>query len=95
MEVLTWLALVTGARRGELLADYKEHCRKAAVAAGVEFDEDGFVFSADGAGRQPWNPDTISRWFAKIAKAAGVGTTLHGLRHCQSQRLGQGKCQCW
>jgi integrase len=71
----------------ELLVNYKEHCRKAAAAAGVEFDEDGFVFSADGAGRQPWNPDTISRWFAKIAKAAGVGTTLHGLRHYNATQM--------
>jgi integrase len=137
MEVLTWLALITGARRGELcalrwpninseeedlliggsymvrqgqrrvkqtkthrkrrlaldpgtlelLADYKEHCRKAAAAAGTEFDEDGFIFSADGSGRQPWNPDTISDWFRKIAAAAGVSTTLHGLRHYNATQM--------
>jgi integrase len=137
MAVLIWLALVTGARRGELcalrwpnvnevegdlliggsyavrkgqrmikptkthrkrrlaldpgtlelLADYKEHCRKEALAAGSEFDEDGFMFSADGFGKTPWNPDTVGKWFRQIAVAAGVDTTLHGLRHYNATQM--------
>jgi integrase len=100
MAVYLWLALVTGARRGELcalrwpdvnhaegdlliggsysvkrgqrqvkptkthhkrrmaldpgtmdlLVAYKEECRKDALAAGGELDEDGFIFSSDGLG---------------------------------------------
>lgn len=141
MAVLVWLALVTGARRGELcalrwpnlneeegdlliagsyavrkgqkmvkptkthrkrrmaldtgtiemLADYKEQCRKEAIAAGGELDENGFMFSSDGFGKQPWNPDTIGKWFRQIAQAAGVGATVHGLRHyAATQMIGGG-----
>src|SRR5262249_4637558 len=110
MAVLIWLALVTGARRGELcalrwpnvneaegdlliggsyavregqddqadqdpsqappgarpgtlelLASYREECRKEALAAGGDLDEDGFIFSADGFGKTPWNPDTVGK----------------------------------
>jgi len=137
MAVLTWLALVTGARRGELcalrwpdvneaegdlligrsyavrkgqkmikptkthrkrrlaldpgtlelLAGYKEECRKAALQAGGELDEDGYIFSADGFGATPWNPDTIGKWFRQIAAAAGVETTVHGLRHYNATQM--------
>jgi integrase len=137
MAVMTWLALVTGARRGELcalrwadvspdegdlliggtyagpagqrqnkpasrhpenrlaldpetlelLAEYKEACRDEALAAGGELDEDGFIFSSDGFGKTPWHPDTISDWFRQIAKAAGVQTTLHGLRHYNATQM--------
>lgn len=137
MAVLVWLALVTGARRGELcalrwtnlnegegdlliagsyavrkgqkmvkptkthrkrrmaldpgtlelLTDYREHCRKESIAAGGELDENGFMFSADGFGRTPWNPDTVGKWFRQIAKAAGVGTTVHGLRHYSATQM--------
>ena len=137
MAVLTWLALVTGARRGELcvlrwpdvneaegdlligrsyavrkgqkmikptkthrkrrlaldpgtlelLADYKKECRKAAMQAGGELDEDGYMFSADGFGEIPWNPDTVGKWFRQIAAAAGVETTVHGLRHYNATQM--------
>jgi integrase len=144
MAAIVWLALVTGARRGELcalrwpninedegdlligasyavrkgqrmikptktsrkrrlaldpgtlelLADYKEHCRKEAIAAGGELDEDGFVFSADGFGKTPWNPDTVGKWFRQIAKAAGVETSLHGLRHYNATRCSAPEWTC-
>jgi integrase len=71
----------------ELLADYKEHCRKEAIVAGGKLDEDGFVFSADGFGKTPWNPDTVGKWFRQIAKAAGVQTSLHGLRHYNATQM--------
>jgi integrase len=71
----------------ELLAAYKEECRKEALAAGGELDEDGFIFSSDGCGKTPWHPDTISKWFHKIADAAGVSTTLHGLRHYNATQM--------
>lgn len=137
MAVLVWLALVTGARRGELcalrwtnlneeegdlliagsyavrkgqkmvkptkthrkrrmaldpgtielLTDYREHCRKEAVAVGGELDEQGFIFSSDGFGGEPWNPDTVGKWFRQIAKAAGVSTTVHGLRHYSATQM--------
>jgi len=137
MAVLIWLALVTGARRGELcalrwpnvneaegdlliggsyavrkgqrmikptkthrkrrlaldpgtlelLASYREECRKEALAAGGDLDEDGFIFSADGFGKTPWNPDTVGKWFRQIAVAASVETTLHGLRHYNATQM--------
>jgi integrase len=137
MAVMTWLALVTGARRGELcalrwpdvnqdegdllisgsyavrqgrrqikptkthrkrrlaldpgtlelLAEYKEACRKEALAAGDQLDEEGFIFSADGFGKMPRNPDTVSDWFRQVAKAAGVQTTMHGLRHYNATQM--------
>jgi integrase len=71
----------------ELLADYKEHCRKGALAAGGELDEDGFIFSSGGLGKAPWNPDTISDWFHAVAKAVGVRTTMHGLRHYNAAQM--------
>jgi len=137
MAVLIWLALVTGARRGELcalrwpnvneaegdlliggsyavrkgqrmieptkthrkrrlaldpgtlelLASYREECRKEALAAGGDLDEDGFIFSTDGFGKTPWNPDTVGKWFRQIAVAASVETTLHGLRHYNATQM--------
>lgn len=137
MAILVWLALVTGARRGELcalrwsnlnedeedlliagsyavrkgqkmvkptkthrkrrmaldpgtlelLADYREHCRKEAIAAGGQLNENWFMFSGDGFGQTPWNPDTVGKWFRQIAKAAGVGTTVHGLRRYSATQM--------
>lgn len=71
----------------DMLAEYKDHCRKEALAAGGELDNDGFIFSSDGFGKTPWNPDTVSHWFRKVAEAAGVRTTLHGLRHYNATQM--------
>ncbi len=137
MAVLVWLALVTGARRGELcalrwpdidaaesdlliersyavrrgakmikatktsqkrrlaldpgtldlLSGYRDHCRKAAEQAGGALGEDGYIFSADGFGETPWNPDTIGKWFRQIAAAAGVACSVHGLRHYNATQM--------
>jgi integrase len=71
----------------ELLTDYREHCRKEAITVGGELDEGGFIFSSDGLGKKPWNPDTVGKWFRQIAKAAGVGTTVHVLRHYSATQM--------
>lgn len=82
------------------LADCKRHCREEALAVGGEFDEAGFVFSADGLGKVPRQPDTISDWFRQVARAAGVQATMHGLRHYDatqmlSSRTGRERSVSW
>lgn len=42
---------------------------------------DGFVFSKSPTGTEPVRPDVVTRFTERAAKAAGVATHLHALRH--------------
>jgi len=67
------------------------HQRRAADTArllGTALDGAAFVFSADGAGREPWFPDSASRAFRRLCRRTGVdGVRLHDLRHYVATRL--------
>ena len=132
-----WLAMVTGARRGELcpirwsdigpdeqdllvarayvtrqgqkvIKDTKTHQRRrlsldavtvgilkelqgrrrtAAETAGVDFLEDGYVFTRDGFGEEPWLPDTVSQKFRRMRNGLGLACRLHDLRHYTATQL--------
>ena len=48
---------------------------------------DGYVFSSDGYGEQPWPPDTVTYWFRRVSAAAGVDCTLRSLRHYNATQM--------
>lgn len=58
-----------------------EERRRRARRLGATWPKGGFVFSDDPLGQLPWRPDATSREFRVLRDAAGVTTTLHGLRH--------------
>jgi integrase len=71
----------------ELLAEYRELCRKRAGQAGGVLAADGYVFSGDGFGARPWPPDTVTHWFRRVRAAAGVDCTLRSLRHYNATQM--------
>ena len=71
----------------DLLAEYRELCRKRAGQAGGMLAADGYVFSSDGYGEQPWPPDTVTHWFRRVRAAAGVDCTLRSLRHYNATQM--------
>src|SRR5436309_664540 len=59
----------------QLLAAHRNRSAGAAVA-------DGFVFSADGWGRRPWQPNWVTKRFITFRRQAGLAAfRLHDLRH--------------
>lgn len=59
-----------------------------AMACGARMDERGFVFATDVVGREPMNPERVSRGFAAARKRAGVeGVRLHDIRRYVASQL--------
>ena len=58
-----------------------------AGAAGLELEPDGFVWSSDLVGREPWHPDRITQAFGRLARRAGWSFRLHDLRHYTATEL--------
>jgi integrase len=52
-----------------------------AVELRLEVPANAFIFSRSPAGSAPFRPDVVSKLTKKAAKAAGVDTHLHALRH--------------
>ena len=71
----------------DLLAEYRELCRKRADQVGVILAADRYVFSSDGFGGRPWPPDTVTHWFRRVSSAAGVDCTLRSLRHYNATQM--------
>jgi integrase len=71
----------------ELLAEYRELCGKRAAQVGGMLAADGYVFSSDGFGEQPWPPDTVTHWFKRVRAAAGVDCKLRSLRHYNATQM--------
>jgi integrase len=71
----------------DLLAEYREFCRKRAAQVGGMLAADGYVFSSDGFGERPWPPDTVTHWFRRVSSAAGVDCTLRSLRHYNATQM--------
>ncbi len=62
----------------------RRHWASVTDRAGVltlEVPEDSYMFSASPQGSEPIRPDVLTRFAGKAAKAAGVDTHLHALRH--------------
>ena len=71
----------------DLLAEYRELCRKRADQVGGMLAAGGYVFSSDGFGERPWPPDTVTHWFRRVSSAAGVDCTLRSLRHYNATQM--------
>ncbi|MFC9085536.1 tyrosine-type recombinase/integrase [Nocardiopsis dassonvillei] len=64
----------------QVLRSWKKSQTEARLQAGQGWTDSGLVFTqSDGSG---WHPGQVTRWFNRIAKAAGLPPIhLHGLRH--------------
>lgn len=66
----------------DALAAWREQCDEIAAYSRVKV-RDGFVFAAEADGREPWNPNRVTRSWARLrAKVPELeGVRLHDLRH--------------
>ena len=71
----------------ELLRERFQRRRAEARALGVEVPEDAFAFSPDPAGREPWNPDTMTHRYRRYARRVGLTSSLKELRHYSATQL--------
>lgn len=70
------------------LGSQRDRARARAELCGLTVLDDGFVFSSDVVGSQPWRPDSTTRAFRQLCRAAGItGVRLHDLRHYVATRL--------
>lgn len=73
----------------EDLRSHRARCAERALAAGVPFAADGFLFCHRERGRldfhRPWHPEVVTHRFAKLRAEAGLagveGLTIKNLRH--------------
>jgi len=80
------IALDDGSVRG--LRQEWRTMRVRALAVGVPYAPDAYLFSADPAGMRPWHPDAVTSTFRRIARKAEVtGVRLHDLRHYHGTML--------
>jgi hypothetical protein len=49
--------------------------------------DDAFAFSPDPAGREPWNPDTMTHRYRRYARRIGIASSLKELRHYSATQL--------
>jgi hypothetical protein len=54
---------------------------------GVEVPEDAYIFSPDPAGKEPWNPDTMTHRYRRYADQVGIRSSLKELRHYSATQL--------
>lgn len=72
----------------DALARHYRRKLEDAATCGVVLGGDGFVFSDDPDGAQPWRPDRASHnWDRVRAKTGLAGVRLHDLRHVQATML--------
>jgi len=71
----------------EVLRRHRETVEGLAADLGLELGPDGYMFSRSPVGAEPIRPDVVSKFTARVAKAAGVKTHLHALRHFSATQL--------
>jgi hypothetical protein len=49
--------------------------------------EDAFAFSPDPAGREPWNPDTMTHRYRRYSRRVGITSSLKELRQYSATQL--------
>jgi len=70
------------------LGDLRRAAVERALAAGVSYAGDAYLFSDDPAGARAWHPDAVTATFRRVARHAGVaGVRLHDLRHYHGTML--------
>ena len=65
----------------EALRRHRETVDALAKSLDLAVPADAFVFSRSPIGSEPIRPDVVTKFTTRIAKAAGVDTHLHALRH--------------
>jgi len=63
------------------LRRHRDQVAALALELGVTVADDAFIFSRSPAGAEPIRPDVVTGFTRRVAKAAGVDTHLHALRH--------------
>ena len=71
----------------ELFQERFRRRRAEARTLGVQVPEDTFAFSPDPAGREPWNPDTMTHRYRRYARRVGITSSLKELRHYSATQL--------
>ena len=71
----------------ELFQERFQRRRADAQALGVQVPQDAFAFSPDPAGREPWNPDTMTHRYRRYARRVGIASSLKELRHYSATQL--------
>jgi integrase len=79
--------VAVGAGTLELLRARRVEQAKKALASGVAFAPDSYVFSHVADGSKPIRPDGVSHRFAALAKDLGITCRLHDLRHFMVTQL--------
>ena len=64
-----------------ILRKHRSDVDALAHELGVMVAPDAFMFSRSPAGAEPIRPDVVTKFTIRVAKAAGVDTHLHALRH--------------
>ncbi len=54
---------------------------------GVQVPEDAFAFTPNPAGREPWNPDTMTHRYRRYARRVGIASSLKEQRHYSATQL--------
>ncbi len=70
-----------------ILAEHHARARERAAALGETLNSDAFVFSAAPDSQLPYNPDTATQRYRRMATRLGINTTLKNLRHYTATEL--------
>ena len=73
-----------------LLSALKARRTAVLASAGLALKDDAHVFSPEPDGSVPWNPDTYTHRYERLAKKAGVEKPLKNLRHFNATELLRG-----
>jgi len=71
----------------EVLRRHRAQVDKLAGDLHLKVPPDAFIFSRSPVGSEPVRPDVVSKFVPRVAKAAGVDTHLHALRHFSATQL--------
>ena len=71
-----------------ILTRHRAWAAERALLCGVSLAADGFVFSDQPSGSEPWLPNTVTHRFMDLCRRTGVtGIRLHDLRHMHATQL--------
>ena len=83
-----WLALDSFSLT--LLSALRARRDTALALVGMKLDDDAHVFSPEPDGSTPWNPDTYTHRYERLAAKVGVTKPLKNLRHFNATELLRG-----
>jgi integrase len=71
----------------DVFVAHREGREKQLRDLGIEWDNDGYVFTLEPDGSKPLHPDTATQRFDRMATRLGIDSTLHSLRHYSATEL--------